>query len=1269
MYIHYGDSVFSEFQLDKLQAKLVNLSAKIISAKFVHVSIFKQDATDLDTERLTDILGVASTADPDNNIWVFPRFGTISPWSSKATDIIKQCGVTNLERIERGIAFNIKTDNVSAVTNVLHDRMTEVAILDLNLAEELFAYTEPKPLIEIDIINGGKESLMKANVELGLALSSDEIDYLITGFVELGRNPTDIELMMFAQANSEHCRHKIFNADWVINDHKKNKSLFRMIKDTYDNHSTDVLSAYSDNACVIAGYPGKRFFANSDGCYKSTSEDIHIVYKAETHNHPTAISPFSGAATGAGGEIRDGGATGRGAKPKAGIAGYSVSNLEIESMPQPWETKYGKPDRICSAQNIMLEAPIGAAAFNNEFGRPVLSGYFRTLEQNQHEMMHGFHKPIMFSAGWGNINDRDVIKQSIDNGSLIIVLGGPAMKIGLGGSAASSMNSGQSSEDLDFSSVQRGNPEMERRCQEVIDRCWSLGDDNPIISIHDVGAGGLSNAVPEIVHDCKKGGSFELRKVNIDEAGMSPLEIWCNESQERYIIAIAPKHQIMFEDLCKRERCPYAIIGVSTDAEKLVLSDEHFNNKPIDLPMDLLFGKAPKMTKTVTSLSQSNTKIDLNNIDLADAIDRVLHLPSVASKSFLITIGDRSITGMVARDQMIGPWQVPVSDVAVTASDYCGFSGEAAALGEKQFSALLLNSASGRMSVAESITNLMAAKIGKLSDVKLSANWMSASGAPGKDAFLYNTVEAVSKFCQELNLCIPVGKDSMSMQTVWSEDDEAKSVTSPLSLIVSSFAPVEDVRKTLTPLLDTTCENSELLLIDLGDNKNRLGGSALAQVYGETGDISPDINNSSKLKSLFDAVQELNKKSLIKAYHDRSDGGVLITLLEMAFASHVGLNIIIEDISPMKSLFSEEVGVVIQVTKKDLASVLTIIEEYDLLKDTYKIASVTKDQTITIYNKDEIIFQDSRANLHQAWSETSYQMQKIRDNPLCADQEFDLIKDEKQTGLRFEENFDINKPMFNFGAKPKIAILREQGVNGQVEMAAAFTRADFDSYDVHMSDLLSGKFSLKDFAGMVACGGFSYGDVLGAGQGWAKSILFNNKLRDEFTQFFDRSDSFTLGVCNGCQMLSNLSELIPGAANFPKFIRNKSAQFEARVSMVEIMESKSIFLTGMAGSKLPIAIAHGEGRVSFTDINHQNSSNKILRFIDSVVDGTTVYPHNPNGSVDGLTGFTNDDGRVTIMMPHPERVFRGLQNSWHPDRITDDAPWMQMFYNARDFVG
>ncbi|QTN46723.1 phosphoribosylformylglycinamidine synthase [Ectopseudomonas mendocina] len=1220
-----------------------------------------------------------------------PRFGTISPWSSKASDIARNCGLAKVQRLERGIAYYISGElseaDSAAVAALLHDRMTQLVLNALEDAAALFSHAEPKPLTAVDVLGGGRAALEQANQDLGLALAEDEIDYLVKSFNDLGRNPHDIELMMFAQANSEHCRHKIFNASWDIDGESQDKSLFGMIKNTYQMHSEGVLSAYKDNASVIEGFTAGRFFPNPETRqYGAVQEPVHILMKVETHNHPTAIAPFPGASTGSGGEIRDEGATGRGAKPKAGLTGFSVSNLNIPDFLQPWEKPYGKPERIVSALDIMIEGPLGGAAFNNEFGRPALNGYFRTFEQAvsspRGEEVRGYHKPIMLAGGLGNIRENHVQKGEISVGAKLIVLGGPAMLIGLGGGAASSMATGASSADLDFASVQRENPEMERRCQEVIDRCWQLGEANPIKFIHDVGAGGISNALPELINDGGRGGRFELRNVPNDEPGMAPHEIWCNESQERYVLSVDAADFERFQAICERERCPFAVVGEATAEPHLTVTDSHFSNTPVDMPLEVLLGKPPRMHRSVAREAEQGDDFNAASVDIEEALGRVLRHPAVASKSFLITIGDRTITGLVARDQMVGPWQVPVADCAVTATSFDVYTGEAMAMGERTPLALLDAPASGRMAVGETITNLAAARIGKLSDIKLSANWMAAAGHPGEDARLYDTVKAVGmELCPQLGITIPVGKDSMSMKTRWQEEGVDKSVTAPLSLVISGFAPVQDIRQTLTPQLRMDKGETDLILIDLGRGQNRMGASILAQVYAQIGQQVPDLDDAEDLKAFFAVIQGLNADGHLLAYHDRSDGGLLTTVLEMAFAGHCGLALNLDALADEASelpavLFNEELGAVIQVRQDATPEVLAQFSAAGLDDCVAVIGQAVNNGEVSISFNGEPVFAGERRLLQRQWAETSYRIQRLRDNAQGADQEFDLLLEEDNPGLSVKLGFDVNQdiaaPYIKKGVRPQVAILREQGVNGQVEMAAAFDRAGFAAIDVHMSDILAGRVSLEEFKGLVACGGFSYGDVLGAGEGWAKSILFNARARDGFHAFFERKDSFALGVCNGCQMMSNLHELIPGTEFWPHFVRNRSEQFEARVAMVQIQESASIFLQGMAGSRLPIAIAHGEGHAEFESeealLEADLSGTVALRYVDNHGKVTEAYPANPNGSPRGITGLTSRDGRVTIMMPHPERVFRAVQNSWRPDEWQEDGGWMRMFRNARVWV-
>ncbi|WP_447527796.1 phosphoribosylformylglycinamidine synthase [Vreelandella sp. TE19] len=1305
-----GASALSAFRHDRLLKALRERVPEVtaLAAHYVHFADCAEPLTDFAQTRLASLLdyGSFSAGEEVQNalrLWVVPRLGTQSPWSTKATDIAHSCGLSSVRRIERGIEYHVGGEGLdeqskALIAEALHDRMTETVLWEASEAQKLFTRLDPAPLGAVDILGGGREALAVANQELGLALTDDEIDYLVDAFGELNRNPSDVELMMFAQANSEHCRHKIFNADWLIDGEEQPQSLFKMIKNTFATSPDNVLSAYSDNAAVIKGSQAGRFFptpltgaAGERAQYGAHQEPIHILMKVETHNHPTAIAPFPGAATGSGGEIRDEGATGIGGKPKAGLAGFTVSNLRIPEFVQPWEAfDYGKPERMQSALSIMLDGPIGGAAFNNEFGRPNLTGYFRTYEQDTLSgdtiKRRGFHKPIMIAGGFGNIRAQHVQKGDIPIGGKLIVMGGPSMLIGLGGGAASSVTSGTSSADLDFASVQRENPEMERRVQEVIDRCWAMGDKNPIRFIHDVGAGGLSNALPELVKDGNRGGLFDLRAVPNAEPGMSPLEIWCNEAQERYVLAVAPEDLDTFEAFCKRERCPYAVVGEALEEHHLEVRDGHFESKPVDLPMSVLFGKAPKMQREFTRQTPELSGVMLDNLDLREALDRVLRLPAVASKSFLITIGDRSITGQVARDQMVGPWQVPVADVAVTTASFDTHAGEAMAMGERPPVALIDAAASARLAVAESITNLAAAPIGKLSDIKLSANWMSAADRPGENQALFDAVYAVGmELCPALGIAVPVGKDSMSMHTAWQGENargeaEEKSITSPLSLVVTGFAPVTDALATLTPQINMEQDESDLILIDLGGGQNRLGGSALAQVYGQLGDTCPDVDDPEDIKAFFEVIQGLNRDGKLLAYHDRSDGGLLVTLLEMAFAAHAGLEIkldwmVDEPVEALNALFSEELGAVIQVNRQHTEEVLTQFAVAGI-ETCGVIARPRYDDQVRVTLFEEPLLETTRQLTQRTWSETSYRMQALRDNPECAKNEFDSLMDVRDPGLSAAPSFDVNEDIsapFVNTARPAIAVLREQGVNGQVEMAWAFDKAKFEAVDVHMSDILEGRVSLDEFKGLVACGGFSFGDVLGAGGGWAKSILFNERAREQFAGFFGRDDTFTLGVCNGCQMLSQLKPLIPGAESWPSFARNESEQFEARVSMVRVEKSPSILLKGMEGSTLPIAVAHGEGRAEFRDSAHlrqmQSSSQIALRYIDHYGQVTTRYPANPNGSPSGITGLTTPDGRVTIMMPHPERVTRAVTNSWRPSEWTEDGAWLRLFRNARTWLG
>ncbi|MDQ6996229.1 MAG: phosphoribosylformylglycinamidine synthase, partial [Mariprofundus sp.] len=1277
-----GSDALPQFRRDKLISAMRKQGVEPgdIDAHYIHIAEVAKTWAQTETAQLARLLNhnpdLFREHRADDLFLVVPRIGTISPWSSKATDIAALCGLNGLIRLERGIAWHItglSHHQHKAAAALLHDRMTETVLSDTGELTRLFDHHKPAPLLTIDILAGGREALTIANRDMGLALAEDEIDYLMDNFLALKRNPSDAELMMFAQANSEHCRHKIFNADWVIDGEKQERSLFSMIRNTHELNPEGTLVAYSDNSSVIEGASTKRFFPDADGRYQNHNDDTHILMKVETHNHPTAISPFAGAATGSGGEIRDEGATGTGSKPKAGLCGFSVSNLRIPGFEQAWEVDHGKPERIVSALDIMLEGPIGAAAFNNEFGRPNLAGYFRTYEQDIAGELRGYHKPIMIAGGVGNIDARHVHKKEVPEGSLIIQLGGPAMLIGLGGGAASSMDTGANAESLDFDSVQRGNPEMERRCQEVLDRCWQMGDTNPILFIHDIGAGGLSNAVPELIDDAGRGGWMNLRAVHNMEPGMSPMQIWCNESQERYMLAIAPESRDLFTAICQRERCLFAVLGEAKEKRDLIVNDPEFDNQPVNLSLSMLLGKPPKMARDVEHQPAHGTALNMASIVLKEAVERVLHLPAVAGKEFLITIGDRSVTGLVARDQMVGRWQTPLADVAVTSSDYSGFSGEAMAMGERTPIAVLDAAASGRMAVGEALSNIAAAPIEKIGDVKLSANWMAACGHAGEDARLYDTVKAVGmELCPALGISIPVGKDSLSMKSVWNQHGETTEMTSPLSLIVSAFAPVRDIRKTLTPEIKLNQGATDLMLIDLGEGKNRLGGSALAQVYGATGDAVPDVSNAALLKSFFEIIQSLNRSDLLLAYHDRSDGGLFATLAEMAFAARCGLNIHIPDAdNTLAALFNEELGAVIQVRRRDRNQILTLLAGAGLGHATHVIGSPSTERQIVFSDQDEIVFEAHVQDLYQQWAETSFRMQSLRDNPDCARESFEAMANRSDTGLFAELTFDpadnICAPFIN-STRPKMAVLREQGVNGQVEMAAAFDRAGFDCRDVHMSDIIAGRISLADFQGLVACGGFSFGDVLGAGRGWASSVKFNALARDQFDAFFHRNDSFALGVCNGCQMMSALKSMIPGAEHWPSFKRNRSQQFEARLLQVEVLASPSIFLSGMAGSKLPLVVAHGEGRAEFANPEQQANAIASLRYLGADGAAATTYPHNPNDSPDGQTGFTTADGRFTIMMPHPERLFRTVQYSWHPDAWGEDGPWLRMFRNARVFV-
>ncbi len=1290
-----GAAALPAFRIDRLLGAIRTVYPGVtgLSARFVHFVHLARPLDPVEREHLDRLLryghapasGQASVA---LSLLVVPRLGTISPWSSKATDIARNCGLDAVLRIERGVEYAIEADatppatTLEAVAPLLHDRMTETVLPREAGPDALFAEAAPSALVRIALDGDAAGALADANRRLGLALSPEEIAYLAAFYGEAGRDPSDAELMMFAQANSEHCRHKIFNAGWVIDGEEKSKSLFAMIRNTSAVTPGGLLSAYRDNAAVIEGRRAGRFFADANRVYGFRDEDVHILMKVETHNHPTAISPFPGAATGSGGEIRDEGATGRGARPKAGLTGFSVSHLKIPDFVQPWETDHGKPDRIVSALDIMIEGPIGAASFNNEFGRPNLCGYFRTFEQSVGEgddaLVRGYHKPIMIAGGMGNIRAGDVEKCDIPPDAPVVVLGGPAMLIGLGGGAASSMTSGQSDEDLDFASVQRGNPEIQRRAQEVIDACWAMGHDNPVLLIHDVGAGGLSNAVPEALDHSHLGGRISLRAVPSAERRMSPMEIWCNEAQERYVLVLAPGTEAAFAELCRRERCPHAVIGHTTAERRLVVEDDLLGDRPVDMPMEVLLGNTPRMHRDTAHPLPVGARFDTAGIDTTEALHRVLSMPAVADKRFLITIGDRTVGGLVSRDQMVGPWQVPVSDVAVTCASFEGYLGEAMAMGERTPLALIDAPASGRLAVTEAILNIAAADIDALSDVRLSANWMAAASRRGDDAALFDTVEAVGEqFCPALGIAIPVGKDSLSMHTGWSDADGDHQVTAPVSLIVSAFAPVADVRRTLTPQLKALDTATTLTLVDLSAGRQRLGASCLAQAYSSLGQEAPDMDDPARLRALFEAVRDLSRAGLLLAYHDRSDGGLAVTLLEMAFAARCGLAIDIGPLGgdPIAALFNEEPGVVLQTPADRGDEVAAILARHGVDDLATALGAPDASGRIGVRSGDTVLVDDTVAALHAEWSQTSTRLQARRDNPACAAEEMASIADPDAPGLfarvTYDPGNDIAAPFVATGVRPRVAILREQGVNGHVEMAAAFHRAGFDSVDVHMSDVVSGAQGFADFHGIAACGGFSYGDVLGAGEGWARTILYNGSARAAFASFFERTDTFTLGVCNGCQMLAALKDLVPGAGHWPRFGHNRSEQFEARLSLVEVTPGPSIFLRGMAGSVLPVAVSHGEGRAEFsTDADRAAARDTLgLCYVDNRGEPTQRYPANPNGSVDAIAGLCNADGRVTIMMPHPERVYRTVQHSWHPAEWGEDGPWLRMFRNARTWLG
>ena len=1285
-----GPEALSDFRVGKLLAQLREAVPAVtaLRARFLHVAHLARRLEDAEHARLERVLRYGprrrAAAAGGEAFLVVPRPGTLSPWSSKATDILRHCGLEAVRRIERGTEFRVgararlDAPARARVAALLHDRMTETVLEGTGELARLFETPEPAPLATIPVLAGGRAALRQADRDMGLALAADEIDYLVELFTREGRDPTDAELMMFAQANSEHCRHKIFNAAWVVDGEPQPHSLFAMIRNTHAAHPRHTVVAYADNAAVMEGDSAVRLLPAADGAYRPAPLALHILMKVETHNHPTAISPYPGAATGAGGEIRDEAATGRGARAKAGLAGFSTSHLRIPGWAQPWEAANpGRPARIASPLAIMLEGPIGAAAFNNEFGRPNLCGYFRTYEQRVDGHWRGYHKPIMIAGGVGNIRADLSHKADVPEGAFLVQLGGPGLPIGLGGGAASSMATGANAEDLDFDSVQRGNPEMQRRCQEVIDRCWAAGDANPILSIHDVGAGGLSNALPELVHGAGRGGRFDLRAIPSEAPGMSPLQVWSNEAQERYVLAVHPARMAAFEALCGRERCPFAVVGRATAEARLVVEDPRLGNRPVDMDLEALLGKAPRMTRDVRRLRAAVQPFDATRLDLREALERVLRFPAVACKSFLVTIGDRSVGGLTVRDQMVGPWQVPVADVAVTALDFASPVGEAMAMGERTPVAVIDAPASARLAVGEALTNLAAAHVGDIGRVKLSANWMAAAGQPGEDAALFDAVRAVGmELCPALGVSIPVGKDSLSMRTAWQAEGQPRAVTAPMSLVVSAFARVEDVESTLTPELRLDAGPTRLLLVDLGGGSNRLGGSCLAQAYGATGDDPPDVDDAGRLRGFFQALQALHRGGRVLAYHDRSDGGLAVSLAEMMFASHVGVHVSLDGLAEQggaaAALFSEELGAVLQVRAADLPAVREVFAAEGLADAVHDIGAIGADGHLRVRLNDRPVLTANGVDLLRTWSELSWRMQRLRDNPDCADQAFAALADAADPGLHASVSFAPGEaPALVLGARPRVAILREQGVNGQLEMAAAFDRAGFEAVDVHMSDLIEGRTDLAGFAGLAACGGFSYGDVLGAGEGWAKSILFNARARDAFAGFFGRGDSFALGVCNGCQMMSNLHELVPGAGHWPHFVRNASEQFEARLVMVDIPESPSLFLAGMAGSRLPVVVSHGEGRAEFATAARQRAAAPLvaLRYVDNRGQPTQDYPANPNGSPGGIAGLTTADGRFTILMPHPERVFLSRQLSWHPRHWGVESPWLRMFVDARRRLG
>jgi phosphoribosylformylglycinamidine synthase len=1261
-----NDAPLSTFRLQRLLQAVRALDPTVEAVTATRWFLVENPVRDDASARLDALLGAGdSDAPPPGARVIVPRLGTTSPWSSKATDIVRQCGLGAAGRVEQAMVYTLSPPPSASVDAALHDPMTESVLDELSAAEAVFQAGTPAPLGWVPLAGGAHAAIAAADAALGLALAPDEIDYLVAQYAALGRDPTDVELMMFAQANSEHCRHKIFNATWTLDGAHTDRSLFSMIRHTHAVSPDGVRSAYKDNAAVLSGPTASRFAPDpTTQVYGAEHEEIALLIKVETHNHPTGIAPFPGAATGSGGEIRDEGATGRGGKPRAGLCGFTVSNLHLPGLPRPWEGPVpGPAGALASPLDIMIEGPIGAASFNNEFGRPNLAGTFRTFDQRIAGERRGFHKPIMIAGGLGTVRPAHIEKLPVAPGTPVVVLGGPALRIGLGGGAASSKAAGTGAAELDLASVQRSNPEIQRRCQEVIDRCSALGAHNPIRSIHDVGAGGLSNAIPELVHDAGLGGRFELRDVPNGDPSMSPLEIWCNEAQERYVLAVDPEHVGVFEALCARERCPYAIVGHMTAEQRLVVTDRALGGAPIDIPMDLLFGKPPRMHRTADH--QARPVVDLPDaIDATEALYRLLRLPTVADKSFLITIGDRTITGHVARDQMVGPWQVPVSDVAVVAAGFDSVAGFAMAMGERPPVALRDPAASARLAVGEAITNLAAAGVAGTEVIRLSANWMAPAGHPGEDAALYDMVQAIGMdLCPTLGVAIPVGKDSMSMRASWSGPNGKETVVSPVTVVISAFAPVADVTRALTPCLDDRPDTS-LWRIDLGAGKNRLGGSCLAQVYAATGGAPADVDYPTDLRAFVALLRDAIDAGVALAYHDRSDGGLAITLCEMAFAGRCGVDVDLPDGGdPIAALFSEELGGVVQIEDADAPAWTEMVRRHGLAHAVGRVGRPRSDGRVRLAVGGVVYVDEDRVALHEAWHETSHAIQRLRDNPACADEEAAALRLPDAVTRLVAEVPPAPRPRA-FTGRPRVAILREQGVNGQIEMAAAFDRAGFSAVDVHMEDLLTGRLDLTGFRGLVACGGFSFGDVLGAGEGWARTILFHPRLRADFEAFFHRPDTFALGVCNGCQMMSALAELIPGASHWPRFVRNTSEQFEARLANVRIEASPSVLLAGLEGAILPIAVAHGEGRASAAP-----GRGVAMAWCDGLGAVTTRYPANPNGSPDGVAAVTSDDGRVTIMMPHPERVFLTRQLSWAPRGWPEESPWMRLFHNARAFVG